>query len=101
AGGTPSIWNQPVPGGTTGDARGKAAQWHELELGYGLPGLKGRGLWHPFVGTRANQGGGRSVRMGVRLTIDSMLDAAFEIGRREQAHSEADHSLQLRGSMRW
>ena len=94
------MWYQPVPDGTTGDARGNAVQRHELELGYGLPGLKGRGLWHPFVGTRANQGGGRSVRMGVRLTTGSILDAAFEIGCREQPGSEADHGLQLRPNVR-
>ena len=101
ASGVESMWNRPLMDDVIRDTHGLAIRRFKAELGYGLAGLRGRGLWYPFIGARADDGGARSVRMGVKLTSGPKLDAAFEIGRHAQPGSATDHTIQLRGTLRW
>ena len=100
--GVQSLWS---PADASGLARGGAAmnlaQRFQTEFGYGLSGHKGRALWVPFVGAEAGQGGSQSLRMGVKLTSGSNVEAGLEIGQRGNARGEIGHAVQLRGSMRW
>ena len=101
ASGVESLWHRPATDGVSSDVPGRAVHRFESELGYGLAGLRGRGLWYPFIGTRTAEGGAQSVRMGVKLTSGPNLDAALQIGRSAQPGSVPDHTIQLRGAIRW
>jgi len=101
ASGMESLWHRPATDGVLSDVTGRAVHRFESELGYGLAGLQGRRLWYPFIGTRTADGGAQSVRMGVKLTSGPNLDAALEIGRSAQPGSVPDHTIQLRGAIRW
>ena len=39
--------------------------------------------------------------MGLHLTSGPNLEAGLEVGRQQFLSSEAEHALQLRGSLRW
>ena len=101
ASGVESLWHRPATDGVSSDVPGRAVHRFESELGYGLAGLRGRRLWYPFIGTRTADGGAQSVRMGVKLTSGPNLDAALQIGRSAQPGSVPDHTIQLRGAIRW
>ena len=77
------------------------AQRFQAEFGYGLHGRKGRALWAPFVAAETGQGGNRSLRMGLKLTSGSNIEAGLEIGQRATLRGQTQHAVQLRGSMRW
>ena len=101
ASGVDSMWSRPTRDPFAHDVARNSAQRFEAELGYGLASPKGRGLWYPFVGTWAADGGAQGVRMGVRLTSGANLSSMLEVGRREHPDGGSEDAIQLRGAMRW
>ena len=49
----------------------------------------------------ATQSGVQSLRVGLKLTSGSDIEAGLEIGQRATLRGETQHAVQLRGSMRW
>ena len=100
--GVQSLWSRADASGLArGGAAMDLAQRFQAEFGYGLHGRKGRALWVPFVAAETGQGGNRSLRMGLKLTSGSHIEAGLEIGQRATLRGETQHAVQLRGSMRW
>ena len=92
------------------DARGLAANEEfeaerrlNAELGYGLGAFGGRGLATPYAGVSLADGGGRTWRTGVRLSLGQGLAVSLEGTREEAANDDAEpaHALTLRGAVRW
>ena len=101
ASGVDALWSRPNAAGLVRGAATDPVPRFEAELGYGLYGRRGLGLWYPFVGTRAAADGTQSVRVGVKLSSAPNLDVALEIGRRVQPGGVPDRAIQLQGAMRW
>ena len=101
ASGVDAMWNDSSRDAFARGVVANAAQRYEAEIGYGLAGPKGGGLWYPFVGTSAARGGPQAVRMGVRLTSGVNLSSMLEVGRRAHPGGGSEDAIQLRGSMRW
>ena len=99
--GVDALWSRPVTDGFARGVAGNAVQRFEAELGYGLAGPSGRGLWRPFIGTRAADGGAQEVRMGVKLTSSANLNATLEAGRRVHPGGGSEDTVQFRGALRW
>ncbi len=74
----------------------------DAEVGYGF-GVLGSGpmaLLSPYVGFTLAERGEGSVRVGTRYTIAPAFELSFE-GERSQDRDSADHSLEVRVSLRW
>ena len=99
--GVDALWNGHNASGLADRAAVDTAQRFQAELGYGLIGPRGRGLWYPFLGAWTADGEAQSVRMGLKLTSGTNVEMALEIGRRMQPGGRPDNTLQLRGEMRW
>ena len=99
--GVDALWNGHNASGLADRAAVDTAQRFQAELGYGLIGPRGHGLWYPFLGARTADGGAQSVRMGLKLTSGTNIEMALEIGRRIQPGGRPDDTIQLRGEMRW
>ena len=100
--GVQSLWSRADASGLArGGAPMDLAQRFQAEFGYGLHGRKGRALWAPFVAAETGQGGNQSLRMGLKLTSGSNIEAGLEIGQRATLRGQTQHAVQLRGSMRW
>ncbi|KAF3980630.1 MAG: hypothetical protein HFP76_01115, partial [Methylococcales symbiont of Iophon sp. n. MRB-2018] len=65
------------------------------ELGYGLPGFFGRGLFSPYAGVNLTNGT-QSYNIGGRWTIDSILSLNLMGERRESGDS-----IELRGDFKF
>ena len=100
-GGAQSLWSRADAAGFVPGSAMDPGQRFQAEFGYGLHGRNGRALWAPFVAAETGQGGNQSLRLGLKLTSGSNLEAGLEIGRRGASRGEAQHAIQLRGSMRW
>ena len=99
--GVQSLWTRADASGLVPGTAMNPAQRFQAEFGYGLNGPRGRALWMPFVCAEAVQGGQQSLRMGLKLTSGSNVEAGFEIGQRGSARGQASRAVQLRGSVRW
>ena len=99
--GVQSMWSHTDASGLAPGAAMDPGQRLQAEFGYGLNGPRGRALWVPFVGAEAGQGGSQSLRMGLKLTAGSNIEAGLAIGQQGSARGEARHSVQIRGAMRW
>ena len=66
--GVQSLWSQQNASGLARNAAFEAAQRFQAELGYGIAGRRKAALWVPFIAAQAADGGGQSLRMGVKLT---------------------------------
>ena len=55
----------------------------------------------PFITARAADGGGQSLRMGVKFTFGANVEAAFELGMLDSAQGESEHAIQFGGALRW
>ena len=99
--GVQSLWTrQDASGLARGGAALNAGQRFQAELGYGLGGPRGRGLWMPFLGAESARGG-QSLRMGFRLTSGPNVEMGLELGRRENGRDAPEHAMQLRGAVRF
>ena len=100
--GVQSLWKRQTASGLVRDGTAMdAAQRFQAELGYGLQGRKGRGLWVPFFGAEAAAGGAQALRLGVKLTSGRTVEAGFELGQRAAPGRDPEAAFKLSGSMRW
>ena len=106
--GVQTLWSSQDASGLTRGAAMDLAQRFQAELGYGLSGRgKADALWVPYVGAEA-VGGQQALRMGVRFTSGPNVEMGLELGRRKSGHGAdqasgpaAQHTVELRGRMRW
>ena len=100
--GVQSLWSRQNASGLAGTSPFDAAQRFQAELGYGIAGRRKAALWVPFIAAQAADGGGQSLRMGVKLTSGPNVEAGLELGRRPgRAGTDPEHAVQLRGALRW
>ena len=95
----------PMPRGLVRGGAAEMAQRLNIEVGYGLHGRNGRGLWVPFIAAESDQSGNQALRLGVKLTAGPNVDAGLEIGRRGNTDPAAgqrpESAMQLRWALRW
>ena len=96
-GGVQSLWSEQNASGLARNAPFEAAQRFQAELGYGIAGRRKAALWVPFIAVQAAEGGDQSLRTGVKLTFGPNVEAGLELGRLENG----EHTVQLRGVLRW
>ena len=99
--GVQSLWNRQDASGFARNTPFEAAQSFEAELGYGIIDARTTALWVPFITARAADGGGQSLRMGVKFTFGANVEAAFELGMLDSAQGESEHAIQFGGALRW
>ena len=99
--GVQSLWSLQNASGLARNAAFEAAQRFQAELGYGIAGRREAALWVPFIAAQAADGGGQSLRLGVKLTSGPRVEAAFELGRLETGRGKREHGVQLGGELRW
>ena len=75
--GVDALWNGHNASGLADRAAVDTAQRFQAELGYGLIGPRGRGLWYPFLGAWTADGEEQSVRMGLKLTSGTNVEMAL------------------------
>ena len=74
----------------------------DAEVGYGFGAVHSLGLVTPYTGLGLTDGGTRSWRMGARWQLAPAASVSLEGTRREPArYHDPEHSLTLRGSLRW
>ena len=74
----------------------------EAEIGYGVGVSGGRGVLTPYSGLSLSNDGERTYRLGGRWNIAPAFSMSLEGDRLENADEDSpEHSLMLRGSMRW
>ncbi len=100
--GVQSLWSRQDASGLVRNAALDAAQRYQVELRYGLDGLKGRARWAPYyIGVESGGGSRQALRQGVTLTL-GRFDAALELGQRQVGPgADPEHAVQLRGTLRW
>ena len=100
--GVQSLWTrQDAAGISRGGAPMRAAQRFGAELGYGVNGPRGRGLWVPYIGADAAEDGQQVLRLGLKLTSGPNAQAGLEFGRRDQAQGGPQRAIELNGSVRF
>ena len=100
-GGAEAMWSLRDAGTLASGRTASPGQRIQLELGYGLRSAWWDALWYPYLGMVTGVGNGRDLRMGLKLSADDSLDMVIEVGRREGAIQPPEHSIELRGAMRW
>ena len=87
------------------DREAKASYSVTVNLGYGVQGRKGRGLWVPYVGVESGEGGSQALQLGLKLASGPNLEAGLEFGRRDggirAAGQAPERAMQLRWGLRW
>ena len=96
AGGLHRLWEEDG-----GVSAAPPAHRLELELGYGLGALGGRGAVTPFGAVSLDGGSRRSYRAGVRLEAGPDASLALEAERREPRDGTPGHAALLRGRLRF
>ncbi|SMN01983.1 Chitinase [uncultured Candidatus Thioglobus sp.] len=91
------VWKKPTVANNVNDEDNSNSRRLQLntEIGYGLPGLFGRGLLTPYAGLGIANGT-QSYNIGGRWKIDSTMNLNL-IGE----HKKTDDSIQLRGNFRF
>ena len=98
-GGAERLWSLRDARGLAGYAADGSMRL-DADIGYGLAAFRGRGSMLPFVGLRL-AGTGRDWRAGVRWTHGARVEFGFEAMRRESPLAAAEHSVELKASVRW
>ena len=100
--GVQSLWSrQDASGLARGGAAMDVGRRLETRVGYGMDGRRGRALWVPYIGADALADGANALRLGVALSSGPHLQAGFELGQRDGVRGEAEHALNLEGSIRF
>ena len=73
----------------------------EFQVGYGFGALRGRGVLTPYGAATLGPRRGRSYRWGGRLEVSSGATLSLEAERREPDEANPDHSVMLRGEVRF
>ena len=100
--GVQSLWRRQDASDLVRHAEFDAAQRYQVELRYGLDGLKGRVQWTPYIGVDSGGGSSQALRLGVTLTSGRRFDAGFELGRRQGGPGAGpEHAGQIRVTLLW
>ena len=100
--GVQSLWRRQDATDLVRHAEFDAAQRYQVELRYGLDGLKGRVRWTPYIGVESGGGSSRALRLGVTLTSGRRFDAGLELGRRQGGPGAGpEHAGQIRVTLLW
>ncbi len=100
ASGVRRLWETGVMGETWPAYR--AAGRMDAEIGYGLAAAPVLGVVTPYAGLGLAGEGARSWRAGMRWQLEPDAGLSVEGTRRERArYHDPEHSLTLRGSLRW
>ena len=100
--GVQSLWRRQDASDLVRHAEFDAAQRYQVELRYGLDGLKGRVQWTPYIGVDSGGGSSQALRLGVTLTSGRRFDAGFELGRRQGGPGAGpEHAGQIRATLLW
>ena len=59
------------------------------------------GLWVPYLGAEAVDGGDRALQMGFRFASDTRTQASLELGQRVPADRDPELAIRLTGSLGW
>ena len=74
----------------------------EAEIGYGMGMSGGRGVLTPYTGVSLADDGERTWRLGGRWKVAPAFSMSLEGDRRENAGGDSpEHTLMLRGAIRW
>ncbi len=96
ASGVNQLWERGVSGAVR-DRDWNAGANLDAEVAYGLPGFHGT----PYSGFRLSERGTRAFSSGLRYDLGSGLGLRFEGTRREGALGGAEHSVGIRGRLRF
>ena len=100
--GVQSLWRRQDASDLVRHAEFDAAQRYQVELRYGLDGLKGRVRWTPYIGVDSGGGSSQALRLGVTLTSGRRFDAGLELGRRQGGPGAGpEHAGQIRATLLW
>ena len=100
--GVQSLWRRQDASDLVRHAEFDAAQRYQVELRYGLDGLKGRVRWAPYIGVDSGGGSSQALRLGVTLTSGRRFDAGLELGRRQGGPGAGpEHAGQIRVTLLW
>ena len=100
--GVQSLWRRQDASDLVRHAEFDAVQRYQVELRYGLDGLKGRVRWTPYIGVDSGGGSSRALRLGVTLTSGRRFDAGLELGRRQGGPGAGpEHAGQIRATLLW
>ena len=100
--GVQSLWRRQDASDLVRHAEFDAAQRYQVELRYGLDGLKGRVRWTPYIGVDSVGGSSQALRLGVTLTSGRRFDAGLELGRRQGGPGAGpEHAGQIRATLLW
>ena len=98
--GVQAMWRQDGGMGLAMDATPiETAQRFTAQIGYGLAGPKGYGLWVPFLAAETAPAGEQALGVGMKLTTDDQLDVGLQLGLRQDAPGQSDYGFNL--AMRW
>ena len=95
-----ALWLRRDVGSFAGNQSAELGTSFEMELGYGLNAIGGRGILTPYAEFR-RQGGESAWRLGSRMKVGEMLALNFDRVSHRRKGSEGAHSLELRISGRW
>ena len=100
--GVQSLWRRQDASDLVRHAEFDAAQRYQVELRYGLDGLKGRVQWTPYIGVDSGGGSSQALRLGVTLTSGRRFEAGLELGRRQGGPGAGpEHAGQIRATLLW
>ena len=100
--GVQSLWRRQDASDLVRHAEFDAAQRYQVELRYGLDGLKGRVRWTPYIGVESVGGSSQALRLGVTLTSGRRFDAGLELGRRQGGPGAGpEHAGQISATLLW
>ena len=100
--GVQSLWRRQDASNLVRHAEFDAAQRYQVELRYGLDGLKGRVRWAPYIGVDSGGGSSQALRLGVTLTSGRRFDAGLELGRRQGGPGAGpEYAGQIRATLLW
>ena len=98
AGGVQRLWEAGITAGALPDHQARL----NAEVGYGLGEPHGLGVVTPYAGLGLAGNGARAWRMGARWQVSANGRVSLEGTRYEAANEFApEHSLTLRGALRW
>ena len=104
-GGSERLWTMPDAHAVAANGEAATASSRlDTELGYGVAMFGGGFTATPNVGFGLSDGGLRDYRLGWRLTPAAANETGVEVSldaMRRETGDDADHSLMLRGAMRW
>ena len=105
--GVNALWQRETAAGLAQQGAGafaQAGQRYQAEIGYGLEGRLGGGLWQPFVAVDAAGRGEKAWRSGFRYTAGERAELGLEIQRRPDfgaGEGRAGLDLMLTGQIRF